>query len=206
MAEKKPKKTKKRVAQAPDPSGKQLVIVESPAKAKTLNKYLGPDYVVMASVGHVRDLPDRNPKGVKDPVPGVDLKNGFKPSYGIVSRFGLIGLIPSMECCGIAAKNIKDIAGAMSVMTESDSRDLSMPAFGADLDIPRFDRVFETREHIRSCGVVKECVDMLENDESRAFSAAMARLAGRGLQIEKVHLKDFELAREVHNVIERRQI
>jgi len=84
MAEKKPKKTKKRVAQAPDPSGKQLVIVESPAKAKTLNKYLGPDYVVMASVGHVRDLPDRNPKGVKDPVPGVDLKNGFKPSYDVI--------------------------------------------------------------------------------------------------------------------------
>ena len=60
------------------------MIVESPAKAQTLNKYLGPDYVVMASVGHVRDLPDRNPKGVKDPVPGVDLKNGFKPSYDII--------------------------------------------------------------------------------------------------------------------------
>lgn len=126
---------------------------------------------------------------------------GFKPSYGMVSRFGLIGLIPSMECCGIAAKNIKDIAGAMSVMAESDSRDLSMPEFGAGLDIPRFDRVFETQELIRSCGVVKECIDMLENDESRAFGDAMARLAGRGLQIEEVHLKDFELAREVHNVI-----
>ena len=75
---------KKRGAQAPDTSGKQLVIVESPAKAQTLNKYLGPDYVVMASVGHVRDLPDRNPKGVKDPVPGVDIQNGFKPSYDII--------------------------------------------------------------------------------------------------------------------------
>ena len=60
------------------------MIVESPAKAQTLNKYLGPDYVVMASVGHVRHLPDRNPKGVKDPVPGVDLSNGFKPSYDII--------------------------------------------------------------------------------------------------------------------------
>ncbi len=82
MAEK--KTTKKQTRQAPDPSGKQLVIVESPAKAQTLNKYLGPDYVVMASVGHVRDLPARNPKGVKDPVPGVDLANGFKPSYDII--------------------------------------------------------------------------------------------------------------------------
>jgi len=67
-----------------DTQGKQLVIVESPAKAKTLNKYLGNDYVVMASVGHVRDLPDKNPKGVKDPVPGVDLNRGFKPTYEVI--------------------------------------------------------------------------------------------------------------------------
>lgn len=37
--------------------GKALVIVESPAKAKTINKYLGNDYVVKSSVGHIRDLP-----------------------------------------------------------------------------------------------------------------------------------------------------
>lgn len=84
MADKSKTFKKKRGSQAPDTSGKQLVIVESPAKAQTLNKYLGPDYVVMASVGHVRDLPDRNPKGVKDPVPGVDLKNGFKPTYDTI--------------------------------------------------------------------------------------------------------------------------
>ena len=38
-------------------SKKNLVIVESPAKAKTIGKYLGPDYVVKASMGHLRDLP-----------------------------------------------------------------------------------------------------------------------------------------------------
>ncbi|WP_432797520.1 DNA topoisomerase [Poriferisphaera sp. WC338] len=69
---------------APDATGKHLVIVESPTKAKTINKYLGEDYVVMASVGHVRDLPSRNPKGIKNPVPGVDLENNFEPSYDIL--------------------------------------------------------------------------------------------------------------------------
>lgn len=65
--------------------GKQLVIVESPSKAKTINKYLGPDYVVLASVGHVRDLPSKGPKGSKAPVPGVDLEHDFKPTYEVMA-------------------------------------------------------------------------------------------------------------------------
>ena len=64
-------------------SGKHLVIVESPAKAKTINKYLGDDYVVKASMGHVRDLPS---KGM-----GVDLKT-FQPDYEVLeSRSKVIG-------------------------------------------------------------------------------------------------------------------
>ena len=73
-----------RASQGGDASGKHLVIVESPTKAKTINKYLGKDYKVMASVGHVRDLPSRNPKGVKNPVPGVDLENNFEPEYEVL--------------------------------------------------------------------------------------------------------------------------
>jgi len=65
-------------------AGKHLVIVESPAKAKTINRYLGRDFVVKASVGHVRDLPSRNPKGVKRPVPGVDLEERFSPTYEVL--------------------------------------------------------------------------------------------------------------------------
>ncbi|MFG0326580.1 MAG: DNA topoisomerase [Phycisphaerales bacterium JB037] len=64
--------------------GKQLVIVESPAKAKTINRYLGDGFVVLASVGHVRDLPSKAPKGTKQPVPGVDLENRFAPTYEIL--------------------------------------------------------------------------------------------------------------------------
>ena len=52
----------------------RLVIVESPAKAKTIEKYLGKDYTVKASVGHIRDLPKNNKKA-------IDIERGFAPHY-----------------------------------------------------------------------------------------------------------------------------
>ena len=55
---------------------KNLVIVESPAKAKTINKYLGSDYRVMASIGHIKDLPS---KGL-----GVDIEHDFEPTYEVI--------------------------------------------------------------------------------------------------------------------------
>ncbi len=60
-------------------TGKNLVIVESPAKAKTINKYLGDDYIVKASMGHIRDLPR---KGM-----GVDLET-FVPEYVLIEERG----------------------------------------------------------------------------------------------------------------------
>ena len=56
---------------------KNLVIVESPAKAKTIEKFLGPDYVVKSSIGHIRDIPKKDI--------GIDLNNNFLPTYEISS-------------------------------------------------------------------------------------------------------------------------
>src|ERR1051325_9331896 len=56
-----------------EPSGTSLVIVESPAKAKTIGKYLGRSYRVRATIGHVRDLPEKKM--------GIDIDNGFEPEY-----------------------------------------------------------------------------------------------------------------------------
>ncbi len=56
--------------------GKALVIVESPAKAKTINRYLGQEFVVKASMGHVRDLPKRGF--------GIDVDHDFKPEYEVL--------------------------------------------------------------------------------------------------------------------------
>ncbi len=81
MAKKASKKTTAKV-RASGTGAYQLVIVESPAKAKTIEKYLGKGYTVRASVGHIRDLPARAPKGVKEPVPGVDLAT-LEPTYVI---------------------------------------------------------------------------------------------------------------------------
>src|SRR3954454_6829147 len=73
MATKATKPTKKK--------GKDLVIVESPAKARTINKYLGDGFIVKASMGHVRDLPSRGSDL------GVDLKT-FQPAYVIIEERG----------------------------------------------------------------------------------------------------------------------
>src|ERR1039457_998278 len=55
---------------------KALVIVESPAKARTINKYLGKQYIVKASLGHVKDLPKKDL--------AVDVENGFEPRYEVI--------------------------------------------------------------------------------------------------------------------------
>ena len=64
--------------------GAQLVIVESPTKAKKLQEFLGKGYAVIASRGHIRDLPSKNPKGIKRAVPGVEVEEGtFIPHYEV---------------------------------------------------------------------------------------------------------------------------
>jgi len=63
-------------AKSPAGAAKKLVIVESPAKARTIGRYLGGDYIVKACMGHVRDLPSKQL--------GVDLENDFAPTYEVV--------------------------------------------------------------------------------------------------------------------------
>ncbi|MGB2578536.1 DNA topoisomerase-1 [Elusimicrobium simillimum] len=70
--------TAKKTTKAVKPSGKNLVIVESPTKQKTISKILGNDYIVRSSFGHVRDLPSKEI--------GVDEKNNFQPKYVPVEK------------------------------------------------------------------------------------------------------------------------
>src|SRR4030095_2730377 len=77
-------------------NGKNLVIVESPAKAKTINKYLGDDYVVKASMGHVRDLPKHDI--------GIDVNNDFRPTYEIST--GRVKVISELKKLSAAADRV----------------------------------------------------------------------------------------------------
>ena len=74
---------------------KNLVIVESPSKSKTIEKYLGKDYKVVSSKGHIRDLATTGQYGL-----GVDIENGFKPNY--VPIKGKSSVIKSLK------KDVKD--------------------------------------------------------------------------------------------------
>ena len=90
----------------PNPKGKHLVVVESPAKAKTIERILGADYKVMASMGHLRDLPKRTM--------GVDIENGFTPEY--VNSTDRANVIKDLQkaanqCCDILLATDPDREG-----------------------------------------------------------------------------------------------
>ena len=75
---------------------KNLVVVESPAKAKTINKYLGSDYVVKACLGHIKDLPKSKL--------GVDEEKNFEPHYVIIR--GKADLVKELKTAAAKAKKV----------------------------------------------------------------------------------------------------
>jgi DNA topoisomerase-1 len=89
-------------------NGKSLVIVESPAKAKTINKYLGPAFEVKASMGHVRDLPAKDF--------GVDIEKNFEPTYAIMP--GKSKVVSALKA---SAKKCKEIYLATDLDREGEA-------------------------------------------------------------------------------------
>ncbi|RPH94883.1 type I DNA topoisomerase [candidate division KSB1 bacterium] len=90
------KPVRKVSAHSVDATGKNLVIVESPAKARTLTGYLGSDYVVQATVGHIWDLPRKRL--------GVDLESRFEPEYEVIE--GKSDVIAALKKTARDTKNI----------------------------------------------------------------------------------------------------
>ena len=75
-----PAPRRRAAAPAPGGGGRSLVIVESPKKAKSITKFLGPGFVVKASMGHVRDLPEKG----RDM--GIDVAHGYRPTYVVPDK------------------------------------------------------------------------------------------------------------------------
>jgi DNA topoisomerase-1 len=96
------------MAKSSSGKSKSLVVVESPAKAKTINRYLGAGYEVKASMGHVRDLP----KGELN----VDIENDFKPTYAIMpGKSKVVTVLKS------AAKKCRDVYLATDLDREGEA-------------------------------------------------------------------------------------
>ena len=89
--------------------GKNLVIVESPAKAKTIGKFLGKNYTVKASVGHIRDLPKSKM--------GIDIENNYEPGY-----INIRGKGPVIKELKKYAKNYKTMVRDLSAFADQLNR------------------------------------------------------------------------------------
>jgi DNA topoisomerase-1 len=90
-------------------AAKSLLIVESPAKAKTIQKYLGKDYEVMASKGHIKDLPKRG---------GVDIENDFAETYEVIDEKGKGDIVKTIR---EKAKKVQQVLLAMDPDREGEA-------------------------------------------------------------------------------------
>ncbi|MCX5834766.1 MAG: amidase [Deltaproteobacteria bacterium] len=121
----------------------------------------------------------------------------LKPTYGIISRLGLIGLVPSMECYGAVAMKPQDIAPVMKVIAGRDENDFSMP----DLAIPDFRLDGKKGNTIKTIAVLKECLDLLSDDEAALFRSGLSRLEQAGFSLQEESMEEFGLFRTVHQVV-----
>jgi len=122
---------------------------------------------------------------------------GFKPSHGIVSRFGLIGLVPSMECLAVAAGSVKLASAVMGACSGPDERDFSMLAEG----IPDFTEVGAETGGAVSVGLIREALAGLTREEADALRAGLSQVEKTGANVREVSMPEFELFRTVHNVV-----
>jgi len=122
---------------------------------------------------------------------------GFKPTYGLVSRFGLIGLIPSMETYGIVSESTETIQMVLASIAGPDTRDFSM----SDRDKPDFSDKKANNKSTCKAGVPQEMMTMLADEEKRLYQKGLDRLAACGIAVSAVSLPEFALFSMVHSVV-----
>ena len=120
---------------------------------------------------------------------------GYKPSYGVVSRYGLIGLVPSMECYGIVSGSLENISKTVMIISGFDSRDPSMP----DESPPDFNITLDMKNP--TVGFLSQCMALLDEKEKEAFRASLDIAREAGIGVVELGFDDFSLMADVHNVI-----
>ena len=121
---------------------------------------------------------------------------GFKPSYGLISRYGLIGLIPSMETCGVLSRSLKNIREMVKIIAGPDEKDFSLP----DEKLPDFSPQ-KVNPKKTTVGVITETKSGLQGDQESALHAAIDELKEAGFRIKEMSFPDFSLFSLVHKIV-----
>lgn len=148
--------------------GKSLLVVESPAKARTLSRYLGKDFVVKATVGHVKDLPQN--------ALGVNVEKGFSPSYRLIRGKnkvlqGIRGAAEGVEAVYLASDPDREGEAIAWHVAEEISRGKKKD------EIPAFYRVM--LHEITKGGVIRALENPLRLDRKRYESQLARRILDR---------------------------
>jgi aspartyl-tRNA(Asn)/glutamyl-tRNA(Gln) amidotransferase subunit A len=121
---------------------------------------------------------------------------GFKPSWGLVSRYGLIGLIPSMECCGILSGSIGHIRDILKTVAGQDGLDFSLPdEKPIDFSPQKIDPAKPT------IGVITEAHSGLPAEQQKMFHAALDDLKKAGFSLREMSFPEFPLFSLVHQIV-----
>jgi len=121
---------------------------------------------------------------------------GFKTSFGIVSRLGLIGLIPSMETCGVLARDMQSIREILQTITGPNKRDFSLP----DEKLPDFSAL-KIEPKKTTLGVIAEVLNNMPEKEREAFDSEIDELGKTGFQIKSLSFPDFSHFLLVHQIV-----
>jgi len=121
---------------------------------------------------------------------------GFMPSWGLVSRFGLVDLIPSMECCGLLSASLEHIREILKTIAGQDGLDFSLPD---EKPIDFSPRKIEPKNN--TLGVITEAHSGLPADQEKMFHASLDDLKRAGFTLREVSFPDFPLFSLVHQIV-----
>jgi aspartyl-tRNA(Asn)/glutamyl-tRNA(Gln) amidotransferase subunit A len=121
---------------------------------------------------------------------------GLVPSVGLVSRLGLIGLIPSMERCGLLARSCDTLSALLAALAGPDGRDLTLEEapLPPPAPLPKDGRDV-------TLGVIPQALEELPAAQAEGFRAALDRLAAAGVTVRELPLPEYNLFGLVHAII-----